>query len=483
MCEEEEESDTDRAELTVNPVTNLPQQPAVHSTQTTNRSPSPKRCKLDVPTRVTHYRTKETRMQAFENALDAIQKLIISKRHTFVSGDHSLQAYRARCIESYLHLIVKYKHSRIVASECAAKSHGFAMKWGGRMVRMWAQKWMATRELPVSMKGRHVKSYMLLQDPTVRAELRSYVRSNKWSMNLEKLAEFTKGTMTPAIAQEYLKEIVHREMPEGLKKYMELELFPQIHMKVGQGISLRTARDWLPHDGKKKSWVLDGEQPLHKKGPGRGIHCSDVICSTFGWLKDAGQGLEYGKNHDGFWNGEMFVNQLKTKIILTFKKLHGSGFQALIAVDHSQGHSTFAKDALLVSRMYMRPGGKQARMRDGWFTKNDQRVIQSMNFPSNHLDHPNSPKGMWQILIERGLWYLRDHCDYTFPTLQSNMPDALASVSMETIRKWEHRTVRWMDAYHSGLGAKDAQLQVQAFSSRHYKSHRRVLETLAHQLD
>ncbi|PCH35916.1 hypothetical protein WOLCODRAFT_81649, partial [Wolfiporia cocos MD-104 SS10] len=71
--------------------------------------------------------------------------------------------------------------------------------------------------------------------------------------------------MIPAIAQEYLKEIVHREMPEGLKKYMELELFPQIHMKVGQGISLRTARDWLRCEGfryieHKKSLYYNGHE-------------------------------------------------------------------------------------------------------------------------------------------------------------------------------------------------------------------------------
>ncbi|KAG1803806.1 uncharacterized protein HD556DRAFT_1330389 [Suillus plorans] len=43
----------------------------------------------------------------------------------------------------------------------------------------------------------------------------------------------------------------------------------------------------------------------------------------------------------------------------------------------------------------------------------------------------------------------------------------------------EHRMHRWMDAYRSGLETKKAQLQVKEFSSRKYKSHRRVLETVA----
>jgi hypothetical protein len=31
------------------------------------------------------------------------------------------------------------------------------------------------------------------------------------------------------------------------------------------------------NDNEKMSWVLDGEQPLKKKGVGRGLHQSDVM--------------------------------------------------------------------------------------------------------------------------------------------------------------------------------------------------------------
>jgi len=79
--------------------------------------------------------------------------------------------------------------------------------------------------------------------------------------------------------------------------------------------------------------------------------------------------------------------------------------------------------------------------------------------------------------------WLREHCNYSFQTLRENMPKALASVSVELIRKWEHRAWRFIDAYTNGLDAKDAQKQVKAFSSRRYKSHRRVPETLVQALD
>ncbi|KIJ26077.1 hypothetical protein M422DRAFT_272893 [Sphaerobolus stellatus SS14] len=65
------------------------------------------------------------------------------------------------------------------------------------------------------------------------------------------------------------------------------------------------------NDGQKMSWVWQGEQPLKQKGLGHGLHQSGFIGSTVGWLKEASQTLEYGKNYDGYWNRELFVKQLK----------------------------------------------------------------------------------------------------------------------------------------------------------------------------
>lgn len=204
--------------------------------------------------------------------------------------------------------------------------------------------------------------------------------------------------------------------------------------------------------------------------------------------------------------------------------------------------------------MNLHPGGKQAKMRDGWFVRNGQKVVQPMIFAMDHPEFPGEPKGIKQVLQERGLWinglklkcrdkchmgsvnccakrllemqpdfqeqrslvqevieaaghlciflpkfhcelnfieyfwgaikkYLRDHCDYTFTTLQENLPKALESVAVGTIRKWEHRMWHWLEAYDSGLAAREAQLHVQKFSSRRYKSHRQVPEGMGVQLD
>ena len=40
--------------------------------------------------------------------------------------------------------------------------------------------------------------------------------------------------------------------------------------------------------------------------------------------------------------------------------------------------------------------------------------------------------------------YLRDHRDYTFDILKENMPKAVASLPLRTIRRCEHQMYRWM---------------------------------------
>jgi len=79
--------------------------------------------------------------------------------------------------------------------------------------------------------------------------------------------------------------------------------------------------------------------------------------------------------------------------------------------------------------------------------------------------------------------YLCEHCDYTFETLKGNLPKALESVALHNIRLWEHHMWRWIEAYKSGKTAKEAQLQVQQFSSKKYASHRCVPETVARLFD
>jgi hypothetical protein len=347
-----------------------------------------KRRKLEIPVRVQRAQKKEERQKELQAGLDGIRAVLHSKKTDLAAGMTGLQSYRVRAVQSHLLMLVKNGHRSIEASERAAESQGFAPKWGGRNVRRWTRDWLKFGKLPASKQGCHSKVYSLLDDPQIKAELRTYVRSNKWAVDPSKLVDFTKGTLLPDVAKKFAENALNNEMPKGLKKYMELELFPRVHMKVGRGISLNSARRWLRKEGFKfishqkglyfdghdrpdvvkyrqevflktmeihshriiqyvvgsvekevqkytsnfverrvvlcahdemtaqandsrvKSWVFEDQHSLRKKGAGRGVHQSDVICSTVGWLKNASQSLEYGKNYDGYWTGELFVKQV-----------------------------------------------------------------------------------------------------------------------------------------------------------------------------
>ncbi|KAL1743271.1 hypothetical protein HDZ31DRAFT_41265, partial [Schizophyllum fasciatum] len=428
-----------------------------------------------IPVRVKRQKAAADVQDKRVEALRSLRRRLSSKQ-PLQGGPNGLLSYWMRAMQACLHMVVKEKMGMMDASRTAAKANMLSEGWGSRQIRRWTQAYIKTRALPRSRRGLHAKAFSIFSDPTVRAAIRSYMRSNKWSLNPGKLAKLMKNELERDEAVAYAQQVVSQEMPRGLKKFVEEEILPRMHQKArGKGYSLSAMRRLMLREG-FAYWHPKNEHRLKKKGVGRGLHQSDFVCSTEGWLKEASQTLEYGKNYEGYWNGELFVKQLREKFFKAFEDAHGAGHIAVVLVDNSQGHSAYAEDALRATRMNLRPGGKQARMRDGWFIENGQRMCQPMVFPANHATHPDQPKGMKQR-------WLREHCDYSFDTLKENMPKALQSVAVGLIRKWEHRAWRFIDAYGDGLDARDAQKRVKEFSSRCYKSHRRIGETLGRTLD
>src|ERR1700732_3557292 len=62
--------------------------------------------------------------------------------------------------------------------------------------------------------------------------------------------------------------------------------------------------------------------------------------------------------------------------------------------------------------MNIQPSRKQARLRNGWFLRDGQKISQPMFFPCDHPDFPNEPKGIKTVLTEHGLFQsgLRGKC-------------------------------------------------------------------------
>ena len=170
------------------------------------------------------------------------------------------------------------------------------------------------------------------------------------------------------------------------------------------------------NDDRPIIWAPLGEPPLRKKGQGKSIMVSDFLLETIGRLKltdeqaeehpeilqEAQKFLRSGKNEEGWWTAKHLLEQVKNIAIPIFEIVHPNAI-AVFAFDNSTNHGAMADNALCAQRMNLNPGGKQPKMKDTVFGPNN--TPQSMVFPSNHPKYPNQPKGIKQVLIERGLWH------------------------------------------------------------------------------
>lgn len=162
------------------------------------------------------------------------------------------------------------------------------------------------------------------------------------------------------------------------------------------------------NDGPRMTWMKKGEQPIRPKGRGKGLMVSDFLTTTGRLSANRGQGateyatelLEFGG--DKWWGTDDLLAQVR-KAVDIFEDAH-PGRKGVWLFDNATSHKAMAPDALIASKVGMRPGGAQPKMRDGWFFKNGAPIRQPMCFSSTHPQHANQPKGAKAILLERGVW-------------------------------------------------------------------------------
>ena len=172
------------------------------------------------------------------------------------------------------------------------------------------------------------------------------------------------------------------------------------------------------NDDKQYHWKKKGTEPLKPKSKGKGLMVSEFLTAAQGRLHcinedSAGNRhitstteiIQYGsgKNDDGWWTAEKMVEQVRDKAIPIFEKAFLEK-TAVFIFDNSSSHTAIAPDALVASRINLKPSGNQPIMHSTVYGPNN--MLQSMIFLAHETDNPDlvgKPKGMRRILEERGL--------------------------------------------------------------------------------
>ena len=158
-------------------------------------------------------------------------------------------------------------------------------------------------------------------------------------------------------------------------------------------------------------WGEKGKLPIKPKGKGSSIMVSEFIEEKDGYLAlsdeqyelEVGSGggveksacalLEIGENREGYWTGELFMEQVAKAVpIAEVKYPTSQGYHHIWCFDHGCNHTAFAGDALIASKMNKGPGGKQPKMRDTVWNGQPQTMTLA----------DGRPKGAGLVLEERG---------------------------------------------------------------------------------
>ena len=297
------------------------------------------------------------------------------------------------------------------------------------------------------------------------------------------------------------------------------------------------------NDDQATMWKDDTMQVMRPKGRGAGLMVSDFIEERDGYLaisdalyetikqddpsvpQSARVIFEYGKTRGGYWNNELFMEQMQVAVKVAEAKYPPRAFNHVWIFDHSCGHTAFAPDALVASRLNRRPGGKQPCMRDTVWAGKPQKLVLDDGRPkgaamileergvstatlklddmvvilSQHEDFKNEKNSLETMLTGKGhtavflpkfhcelngierVWghskrLTRAYCNYTISSLRETVPWALNSIPVDTIRNYINKSRSYMYAYLAGdTPGMDMENTVKKFS-KEYKSHRRIGE-------
>eukprot|EP00733_Pompholyxophrys_punicea_P000710 Pompholyxophrys_punicea_v1_NODE_243_length_2578_cov_4.304003.p1 type:complete len:731 gc:universal NODE_243_length_2578_cov_4.304003:2318-126(-) len=239
--------------------------------------------------------------------------------------------------------------------------------------------------------------------------------------------------------------------------------------------------------------------------------------------QDADVYIEIGKNKEGYWDNERFIEQMKNAIRI-FEYLY-PGAEAIFLLDHSGGHTKKPEDGLNASAMNVNPLGKQPIFRNTVWNGRPQvignrglravlqerglyqpgmvqadmvRVLSECEDFKNQITIVEEVLQTFGKLPHRVLWLPKFHaelnciemkwavgkgrarkrCTGKMSTFKAVFQEELRGVNVQEIRRFARKSREWMNAYreignleNNANFHKEIQEKVKL-----YKSHRRVFE-------
>jgi len=327
----------------------------------------------------------------------------------------------------------------------------------GRTIQNWARTFADTGKVPTENRGTHQKTASMIDDEDILAKCVDWLRGQKPSKRtpqhfqaylVDTVLPLATGaisaTVSESTARRWMLRVGYKygawskdvyvdghERPDVVVQRQTfcsnwLGLYDRMRSFSGDSMDVETPPVdtsapevvWVTHDESVfyanddggLVWSCKDNPDLPKKSRGRSVMVSDFLCACHGRLYNITDAkkefvteiLHVGKNQDGYWTSEHVVKQAKMKALPAFMAMHPQAI-ALFCFDQSTNHAAFADDALRARSMNLGPGGKQSRLRDGWF--GEEKTTQVMTFPQDHIDDKmrGQPKGLKITLSERGV--------------------------------------------------------------------------------
>ncbi|KAF0701900.1 hypothetical protein AaE_016253 [Aphanomyces astaci] len=330
------------------------------------------------------------------------------------------------------------------ASTSAATLLPSAFQLGPRTVQNWCKAYQFHGCLPGSRRGQHKKTPSLIHDEDFLRKCGHWLRSTRPSMRsprtfrvhlndviLPELTGAVKSTVSEATARRWMIHAGYKygswkkdvyidgherdDVVEYRKSFCSTWIALSDRMASYSGDTMETADCptaeevvWVTHDESifyanddgGMVWTNAAHPDLPKKGRGRSVMVSEFLCPCHGRLytpSDNGdifviETLHVGKAQEGYWTSTSF-DRCRRKFSRHSPHCTLSTY-----------HAAFAVDALRANSMNLNPGGKQPKLRDGWYKDSGGRVAQAMSFPDDHSVPAlrGAPKGIKAVLAERG---------------------------------------------------------------------------------